>query len=239
MAPEHFSGRATLQSDIYSMGIVLYQLLTGRVPFSAESDYQLMKSQIEDPPPPPKKYADHLSNQLQATILRALSKSGKDRYANVQQLADALAKCPESRNASQEKLEDLVECMHKKHPINVTPLNQQAFKTLQVDGQVALKSENKRKSHSKFGMEQQKKLLFIWSKRNYLMISFLVLTIGAFVFWLILQNSSKTSKNTPVSGYKERPSSVISDDGFEQKKNNDHQEPPSEQQKEKEWIIKR
>lgn len=240
MPPEQIRGEEPdTRTDIYSMGIVLYQLLTGRVPFSAESDYQLMKSQIEDPPPPPKKYADHLSNQLQATILRTLSKSGKDRYANVQQLADALAKCPESRNAGQEKLEDLVKCMHKKHPINVTPLNHQAFKTLQVDGEVALKSENKRKGQSIFGMEQQKKLLFIRSKRNYLMISFLVLTIGAFVFWLILQNSSKTSKNTPVSGYKERPSSTISDDRFKPKENNDHQEPPSEQQKEKEWIIKR
>ena len=248
MSPEQIRGEEPdIRTDIYSIGIVLYQLLTGRVPFSAESDYQLMKSQIEDPPPPPKKYAAHLSNQLQAIILRALSKSNKDRYTDVQQFADALEKCPESRNVSKKRLEDLVKCLHKKHPVTITPLNQQLVKTLQADIQVSLKSTNNQldlqsedngKSQSIFGMEQ-KKLLFIRSKRNYLAISFFVLIIGAFVFWLILQNSSKTIKNTPVPGYKEQPSHTISDDGFEPKENNDRQNPPPKQQKENQWIIKR
>jgi serine/threonine protein kinase len=226
------------------MGIVLYQLLTGRVPFSAESDYQLMKSQIEDPPPPPKKYANHHSSQLQTAILCALSKSSKDRYANVRQFADALTKCPESRHADQENLEDLVKCLRKKHPIDIIPLNQQAVKALQAEVQADLKSEKNRNNRSMFGMEQQKELPSIQSKRSYLIISslvisFLALILGAFVFWFILQNSSKTSKNEPASGYKEQPSHAISDDRFEQKETNDHKTPPLEQEKESQWIIKR
>jgi serine/threonine protein kinase len=207
-----------------------------------------MKSQIEDPPPPPKKYSDKISDQLQAIILRALSKSSSDRYADAGQFAKALAACPESRDLHQDPLCDLIEGMQKKHPITIKPLNQQALKAIQSEIEVSNQSnsppfnspsENIDTDLSKSAQNQPKKLIALLSKGGYLAISCLMLAIGLFIYWLTFNHSPDTIKKKPVSANQDQTFHTIQDDRRDLKENKIDQKPTSAQQENDQWIIKR
>jgi serine/threonine protein kinase len=80
MSPEQVRGEETdARSDIYSAGILLYEMLTGRVPFESKSEFELMKAQIEDPPPPPRNFA-YIPEQAEQAIMRALAKKPEARF---------------------------------------------------------------------------------------------------------------------------------------------------------------
>jgi serine/threonine-protein kinase len=88
--PERFGGQeADGRADLYALGIVLYEMLTGRVPFDAQSDYSLMRAQVEEPPPPPGAIAA-VPGALEAIVLRALAKAPGDRFKGAAEFREAL-----------------------------------------------------------------------------------------------------------------------------------------------------
>lgn len=89
MAPEQAKGGADYRSDIYALGIVLYQMLTGRVPFSASTPMQVMLQHVQEPPPAPRALNPALSPQVEAVTLRALAKDPNQRFQSASQLAEA------------------------------------------------------------------------------------------------------------------------------------------------------
>jgi serine/threonine protein kinase len=81
MSPEQIRGEdSDARSDIYSLGILLYEMLTGRVPFSSTSEYEIMKLQIEEAPPPPTLYAAQLPLPVEQAIMRSLAKKAEARF---------------------------------------------------------------------------------------------------------------------------------------------------------------
>ena len=70
------------RSDLYSMAIVLYQLLTGRVPFDHGSEFELMRAHLEQLPEPPSQFIDGLPPELEAIVLRAMHKDPAQRTPN-------------------------------------------------------------------------------------------------------------------------------------------------------------
>lgn len=90
VSPEQARGEAVIdgRADIYSLGIVLYRLLTGRKPFLG-TRMEVLKAHVEEPPVPPSHYG-YVSPELEAVVLRAMAKSPDDRYADADACADAL-----------------------------------------------------------------------------------------------------------------------------------------------------
>ena len=87
MSPEQARGDPLdARSDLYSVGIVLYQLLVGRVPFSAENALGVVLKQVTDEPVPPTQVRPGVNPRLEAICLRALKKSRDERYQSAKDM---------------------------------------------------------------------------------------------------------------------------------------------------------
>ena len=93
MAPEIVTeGGGSPGADRYALGIVAYQMLTGRVPFTGESAHSIMYRQVHDPPPPPSRYRADLIGPAEDALLRQLAKVPDERFPSAQAFVDALAR---------------------------------------------------------------------------------------------------------------------------------------------------
>ncbi|MCA9712497.1 MAG: serine/threonine protein kinase, partial [Myxococcales bacterium] len=87
MAPELVLGAvAGVSSEIYSLGIMAYELLTGTPPFRGKNPYEVLRCHIEDTPVPPRTRAPDLPAALEAVVLRAIAKQPEDRFASMAEL---------------------------------------------------------------------------------------------------------------------------------------------------------
>ncbi len=91
MSPEQIQGRdVDPRSDLYSLGVVLFEMLAGRLPFQAQTDYDLIKQQVETPPPVLTRLAGQLPAPLNQIIMKSLAKRPDDRFPNARALNGAL-----------------------------------------------------------------------------------------------------------------------------------------------------
>ncbi|HXU70096.1 MAG TPA: serine/threonine-protein kinase [Polyangia bacterium] len=88
MAPEQFGGSADERTDVYSLGVMMYELFSGTLPFNGPTHGQVMMRHLAEPPQPP----PGVDTGLARIILKALSKAPSDRFQSVAVLRDALKK---------------------------------------------------------------------------------------------------------------------------------------------------
>ncbi|NDJ78870.1 MAG: protein kinase [Chloroflexi bacterium] len=92
MAPEQAisSAAAVPQTDLYALGVILYEIFTGRVPFPDGSPTEIALQHVSDPPTPPRKVRAKITADVQDVILKALAKEPAERYQTGSALAGAL-----------------------------------------------------------------------------------------------------------------------------------------------------
>jgi serine/threonine protein kinase len=92
MAPEQWRGKTVPGTDIYALGIIFYELVTGRKPYTADTPAAVAIMQAMDPLPRPREFVPELPDEIEKVLFKALSKQPEGRFENMEQFAQALEK---------------------------------------------------------------------------------------------------------------------------------------------------
>jgi len=124
MAPEQWTGEPTAQSDLYSLGVVLYEMITGHRPYTADTPAGVLLRQATESLPLPKQYIPDLPQNVESVLLKVLARKPGDRYPNMHAFANELQNLLAGREvaASTIKTEQLREQMTGK--MGKQPLDQ-------------------------------------------------------------------------------------------------------------------
>jgi eukaryotic-like serine/threonine-protein kinase len=107
MAPEQVSGRrGDLRTDIYALGTILYEMLTGELPYSGTNVYAMMKAKTGEDPIPPTRFRADLDPHLEEIILHAIERAPRDRYRSAAEMLEDL------RDPSQVEIRNRARALH-------------------------------------------------------------------------------------------------------------------------------
>jgi branched-chain amino acid transport system substrate-binding protein len=105
MSPEQGAGSNIDQrSDIYSLGIIFYEMVTGRVPYTAETPIAVVFKHIQDPLPSARKLNPSLTEAVELVLLKVLAKNPEDRYQTAEDLVQAIQRAIPERHLADENL---------------------------------------------------------------------------------------------------------------------------------------
>ena len=91
ISPEQVQGKEVDgRADLYSLGVMLYEMLTGRLPFIANTEYDLLRAHVELTPPPPRDLCRDLPEAIEALVLKAMAKDPRQRFGDARQFLQSV-----------------------------------------------------------------------------------------------------------------------------------------------------
>ncbi|MEQ8674148.1 MAG: protein kinase [Aggregatilineales bacterium] len=101
MAPEQWTGRdVDFRADIYALGVMTYEMITGQLPFEGDTSYVLMYKHMNEDPVALREHMADLPRAVEDVVMRALAKDPDERYQSAESLANALKDAVEGRSAA-------------------------------------------------------------------------------------------------------------------------------------------
>ena len=134
LSPEQArGGMATIQTDIYALGIVLYELLTGRVPFDGESAVSIALKHFQEPLPPVMNPSVMIPQSLENIVLKATAKDPMNRYRSCYEMFQDLKTCLDSTRLYEKKF---VPASFSGETIVLSPISTQKIKPIQSSREI-------------------------------------------------------------------------------------------------------
>ena len=192
MSPEQVRGEeGDERSDLYSLAIVLYEMLSGTVPFDAKSEFEIHHAHLETPPPPLQGRVPGLTHPIEAALMRALAKGAPDRFSTVDEFGEALG-ISEIQNGATATLRRTLALSSFAEPETRLILPND------IDELEKLKSKNEAK-HSDRGAKKNSTSKPLQKPRNYLPLVALgasvsmLIAVGGFILMTGIPNGQESS----------------------------------------------
>jgi serine/threonine protein kinase len=168
------------------MGVLLFEMVTGRMPFAGDSDYEIMKSKVENVPLSPKEFNDKIPDNVNEILSRALAKDPEERYASSEAFLKALDESDIDTNSASSTLNEFISTHQIAAKKPITPLTATADIILSREPKKNRSSGNlKRKTPAEFS-KPHKKLLSMLAQNTWLgpvILCFSVASIAGLLFY--------------------------------------------------------
>ncbi len=185
------SADAVPQSDLYSLGVILYEILTGTVPFNDPSPASIALQHISEPPPPPRSINPELSVEVEKVILKALEKDPQNRYQTGAKLMAAIEGALKPGNAAKISLPPM--------PVGVPTIRRSNLSIQQIANREAPRPRENREQSPIAGWPATVKASSRRGKRNKWIYGIFLLLLIGIGSWYFLRGGSRFTITFPAS----------------------------------------
>ena len=209
LPPEQANGKgSTLQSDIYSMGILMYELLTGKLPYKGDNAVEIALKHLKEPLPSIKEELPNIPQSVENIVIKAAAKNPKNRYADAREMHNDLLTCLDESRENEEKIKlpykEITEEAKTKQPkkeavVKEPEKNEKKSKEIKKEEEPKKESSEEilARQITKNDLKKQNKLLIVLVA----IFTFLIVAITTIVVLIPALTTNKEILVPDVTGY--------------------------------------